>query len=236
MTSQARPDAFGVDAIFANSWELFKKRFWLLLWIAVVSNLLTLVGEYFVGGFTTTSGAVIMVLGYLLVLWGLVAAVYALVYEKKSLTVSSAFGASLPYLPGYFAVSMLSVLAIALGLVLLLVPGILLMVWLSFATYIYVAEDTGVIESLTRSKAYVTGRWWAVLGRSLLLSLVGLGVMIGILVAGATVLFGSGALFGETAAVAVFVVLTSLATILLANYGLAYSVSMYKGIREAAKA
>lgn len=51
-------------------------------------------------------------------------------------------------------------LAIVLGLVLLIVPGVILMLSLSFYWYLILLEDAGIGESLSASHRLVWGNWW----------------------------------------------------------------------------
>jgi hypothetical protein len=52
-----------------------------------------------------------------------------------------------------------------LGFLLLIVPGVLFVVWFSFASYILIIEGLGVKASMQQSKELVKGRFWPVLGR-----------------------------------------------------------------------
>lgn len=61
------------------------------------------------------------------------------------------------------AVDILFGFAVAIGLVLLIVPGIILFTWFSLAGPLVEIEDEGVRASLARSRRLVKGRFWAVL-------------------------------------------------------------------------
>lgn len=66
-------------------------------------------------------------------------------------------------------------LGLASGLIMLggfmffVIPGLILFVYLGFVTYIYVVEDVGVGEALERSVYYVSGSFWGVVGRILVI-------------------------------------------------------------------
>lgn len=70
------------------------------------------------------------------------------------------------------AISILTTLAIFFGLLFLIVPGLILSVWLSFALYALIIEEKGVWQSLKRSKALVHGHFWPVLGRLFVFTIV----------------------------------------------------------------
>jgi len=71
----------------------------------------------------------------------------------------------------YLWISILIGLIVALGFILLIIPGIIFAVWYSFSTYILVAEDRKGIDALKRSKEVVRGFWWKVLWRYIVLGL-----------------------------------------------------------------
>lgn len=72
----------------------------------------------------------------------------------------------------FFLVSFARNLIMTLGFVLLLVPGIVFSVWLSFSLFIVILKGTGVRVSLITSKNLVKGRFWPILGRFLIFFLV----------------------------------------------------------------
>lgn len=59
-----------------------------------------------------------------------------------------------------FAASILYGVAVMLGMVLLIVPGMILMITLSLYTVAIVLDDEGVVESLKLSHKLVWGNWW----------------------------------------------------------------------------
>ncbi len=64
------------------------------------------------------------------------------------------------------------------GTVLLIIPGVILSVWYIFSTYEVIFSGKKSFEALTSSKALVLGRWWKVLWRLLVPSLL-YGLMMG---------------------------------------------------------
>ena len=64
-----------------------------------------------------------------------------------------------------FLTLVLTGLLSALGFVFLIIPGIVIGVWLSFVQWIAITEDLGIVETLKKSKALVSGYFWAVWGR-----------------------------------------------------------------------
>jgi hypothetical protein len=84
--------------------------------------------------------------------------------HEAPLSLGAAWQRSGKYFGAYFAQSWAGGLATVLGLVLLIVPGLFLIVVLCVAGPVVVAEGTGGIDSLGRSRALVRGRFWPVAG------------------------------------------------------------------------
>jgi hypothetical protein len=61
---------------------------------------------------------------------------------------------------------------ICAGHLLLIVPGVIFGVYLSHAPFAFVRKEAGVWDSLRASWGAVSGHWWGVFGRGIVLSLV----------------------------------------------------------------
>lgn len=81
--------------------------------------------------------------------------------------------------PWLFVAAIVYFLAVCMGTVLLLVPGLILAVSLMFAQYGIVLEGSGPIQALNRSHNLVWGHWWRSLGL-LVLMFVPLWVLVAI--------------------------------------------------------
>ncbi|HYE28378.1 MAG TPA: hypothetical protein VEA61_09115 [Allosphingosinicella sp.] len=105
----------------------------------------------------------------------------------RGITVGGAIaGAASLLLIAYFLTSLLSSLAIALGFVLLIVPGLYLIGRLGPATVVVVAEERlNPIDAIARCFALTKGHGWAVLGLILIVA-----VAAAIVIAVATTLLG----------------------------------------------
>lgn len=79
-------------------------------------------------------------------------------YENR--TLADIFVRTLKKIIPIFFIYILYTIAILLGLLLLLIPGIILMISLMFSFYALAIEDTGPIKSLRRSHFLVWGNWW----------------------------------------------------------------------------
>ncbi len=88
-----------------------------------------------------------------------------LALNNRSLTVKEAYNESAKFFWRYLGLSILTSVVIVAGFILLIVPGIILSVWLTFAIFVLVLEKAEIVESMKRSKEYVKGKWWGVFGR-----------------------------------------------------------------------
>lgn len=77
-----------------------------------------------------------------------------------STTGGSALAIALRRMPLLIALIFLNLLAVVVGIILLIVPGMILMVSLVLAMAIFMLEDKGPIESMTSSHRLVWGHWW----------------------------------------------------------------------------
>lgn len=91
---------------------------------------------------------------------------------RRDHTVGSLFSSAAPFIVPLLAVGLLAGIAIAIGLVLLIVPGlILLTIWAVIVPAI-VIERIGVFDSFGRSRELVRGSGWQVFGVILVLFLL----------------------------------------------------------------
>lgn len=88
------------------------------------------------------------------------------------------------------AVVLLAAVAVAIGFIFLIVPGIYLGVALYFSTQAVVAEDRSPLEALGRSRELVRDQWWRVFGIGIVFSVM-IGVVGGLIGAGFSALADS---------------------------------------------
>jgi hypothetical protein len=67
----------------------------------------------------------------------------------------------------YSLMLLLKGIILLFGFLLLIIPGVLFSVWFAFSGFEIVLNNSGVRESLSKSKDMVKGRFWPVLGRFL---------------------------------------------------------------------
>jgi hypothetical protein len=73
---------------------------------------------------------------------------------------------------GLLWVFLLSWCVVMGGFMLFIIPGIIVSLLIYFSQYVYAAEGKRGLEALLRSRELVMGRWWALLGKLVLIGLV----------------------------------------------------------------
>jgi hypothetical protein len=107
-------------------------------------------------------GAVISVLAEVLFVGYVVKLVQDVRDGRRDFSVGELFSAATPYIGTLIILGIVAGVAIAIGLVLLIVPGLILLTIWSVAPPSVVVEDRGAIESLGRSRELVRGNGWNV--------------------------------------------------------------------------
>lgn len=223
----------GVFDLLSKSWEVYKDRFGTLIGIAavpIVGSLIAVIASTagafltrsFWKSFSLVSPLHLFISGLILLLaaawilfvfiWPGVALIYAVKERKREIGFRQSFGKAWPKLLSYLWVSFLSGLAVFAGLILLIIPGIIFMVWFSFSVYVLIAEDRKGTQALSRSKQLVKGRWWKVFGRLVMLWLLGL-IVVGVL--------NSVPLVG-----------TLIANLLISSFSVVYLYLLYEDLKE----
>ncbi|HET9445518.1 MAG TPA: hypothetical protein VFO35_04620, partial [Steroidobacteraceae bacterium] len=114
-------------------------------------------------GMTTSWGYWLSVLaGFIGSVW-ITSATYlkvAAIGADSDLGIGAALQAALPRVPAVFAMMILFMLALAIGLVLLIIPGIILMVSLFLCYPTAMLDNKGPVSALTESHRLVWGNWW----------------------------------------------------------------------------
>lgn len=115
--------------------------------------------------------------------------------ETVLLSPGSLVARAISSVPQYFLIVFLSMIAIWLGLILLMIPGIWLMGALSLANPAQGIERAGAIESMGRSFKLVKDNWWNTFGVLFLLGLI-VGVIAYAVMIPFTLLLGFGSMSG----------------------------------------
>lgn len=81
------------------------------------------------------------------------------VVDKKTRTVRQTIGEGGKSFLSFLVVNLLYGVVVALGVLLLVIPGLIFYIWFGFALFFVVDKKTAIVESFKKSKALVSGRF-----------------------------------------------------------------------------
>jgi hypothetical protein len=163
-----------IGSVLSEAWGLYKRFFWqFFLTAAVVFAVLDLfsaladaaAGDSFLAGlFWGLIAATVGVVGYFWVQGALVEVVRDVRDGRADRTVGQIYQAVSPRLPALIVGGILAGLGIAVGLILLIVPGLFLLTIWSMLVAVIVIEGRSAGEAFGRSREIVRGHGWEVFG------------------------------------------------------------------------
>jgi Uncharacterised protein family (UPF0259) len=169
-------------AILREAWDLYKAH-WrtflpLALVVYIVLGLVSLLLALIFGWFGVLLGALVGIVGVFWLQGALVEAVADVRDGRRDLTMGETFQRVRPSLGTLIVAGILAGIAIAIGLVLFIVPGVFLLVIWCLIVPVIVLEGKGVMESFGRSRELVRGNGWNVFGVIILCLLIWIAVSI----------------------------------------------------------
>lgn len=181
---------FTVGSAIRYGWETFKRRPWFFVGSTIV--ILVLYGvvgaitsgiDAAVGGSADEPTLVGTIVNYVLGTFvGMgVTAFYLAAHDNPETADLSMLWHPEPFWK-FLGVSILVGLSIVLGLLLLIVPGILAMIFFMFATFIVIDKNLGPIEAMKESMRIGRGYRWPLLGFVLLIALIMMAGLIALFV------------------------------------------------------
>ena len=185
-------NTFSASGAIKFAWDTFKKRTWFFIGMTVVIGIISWIIGAVVGAITSSSGSVsVAIVAFLLNLsfsallnMGVIA--YALkAHDTPERAEIQDLWHPQVFWP-YLIATLLVFLCVALGFVLLIVPGIIVGLMFMFTPYLVVDRNLSAIEAMKESRRITEGSKWKLfeLGVALfLLNLVGaIALLVGLLV------------------------------------------------------
>jgi len=181
---------FSSKACISFGWEAFKKRPWFYIGASLLIMLAYLVTGAIAGGLDiavtgnyedpSLPGTLVnFVLGTLIGMGA--TAFYLNAHDHPETTGYSSLWHPRPFW-SYIIANLLVGILIAVGIVLLIVPGIIAMLMFMFSSFIVIDREKGPIESMAMSKLITKGKRWPLLGFVLLLLLINLAGILALLI------------------------------------------------------
>ena len=187
-----------LQGVLGEAWRMYRAHaghllaiaFVIYLVAAVIAALLALAG----GLFGALLGSLVELVAAFLVQAALVNAVQDVRDGRADLSIGETVSAATPYLGAVAAASILAGIAITVGFILIIVPGLFLITIWAVIVPVIVIERSGALASFGRSQQLVRGRGWHVFGTLVLVFLILLVVYIvlGLILVALPVLLRSG--------------------------------------------
>jgi hypothetical protein len=162
--------------VFERIFSFYGQQFTLLISAALI----LFVPVAILNGLLLSSGGVLLALaaaavGTIATFWyqGMVVqATRDILDGRRDHTIGSLFSSAAPFIAPLFVVGVLAGIGIAIGFVLLIIPGLFLLTIWAVIVPVIVIERAGIFESFGRSRELVRGNGWRVFGVIVVLFLV----------------------------------------------------------------
>lgn len=166
MSATAAPSP--TQGVIGEAWRLYRAHLGHLLSISFVVYLGVALLSLVLTALLTWLGAIIAAIVSIIALFwvqgALVEAVQDVMDGRADLSLGETFQRVRPRIPAIAVASILAGLGIAVGLILLIVPGLVLLTWWVLIIPVIVLEGTSAREAFSRSRELVRGHGWNVFG------------------------------------------------------------------------
>ncbi|HMH90693.1 MAG TPA: hypothetical protein VK586_06360, partial [Streptosporangiaceae bacterium] len=171
-----------LSGVFGEAWRMYRAHAGHLIGIAFVIYVVAAVVDGLIslaGGFVVALvGLIITVLAGYLVQAALVKSVQDIRDGRADLSIGETVSAGTAVLLPVTGAAILAGIAIAIGLILIIVPGLFLITIWAVIIPVIVIERTGALNSFSRSRQLVRGHGWHVFGTLVLAWIIQLAVSI----------------------------------------------------------
>jgi hypothetical protein len=177
------------EGVISEAFDKYKTHFGHLVVVALVIYVaIAILGVLLVaiaGGVGAILVAIIGVIGSFLVQAALVEAVADIRDGRADLSVGETLSRGMSRIGSVAGASILAGIAIGIGLILLIVPGLVLITWWAVIIPVIVLEHVGTFDSFSRSRELVRGFDFQVFGVIVLqfLIFIGFGIILSIILA-----------------------------------------------------
>jgi hypothetical protein len=186
-----------VSGVLGEAWKLYRAHAAHFLVIAFVIYLVAAILEAILGAFAGVVGAILALIIGLIAAFLLQAALVKAVQDVRDgrvdLDFAETLSAAVPYLLPVAGASILASIGIAIGLALVIVPGLVLLTFWSLIVPSIVIGGSGALDSFGQSWRTVRGYAWPVFGTYVLvfLILIVFDIVLGLIFSGLPRLAGS---------------------------------------------
>jgi hypothetical protein len=237
-----QPSLKPVGTLFGETWRLYKKHMNALALVGVIPLIFAgakmIISPNFISSYgyplwlilvLLTAAAIFALLNLVFVIILPLALTEAVneAHKGKVVETSAVYKRAFAETIQYIFVLMLVVIVFLGGSVLFIIPGIVAAIYLKFAIFTYLCEDKRGMDALVTSAWYVSGHWWVILWRQIILAIIlAVAALIFIIIIGAIIiaLGFSPAIFSILFQLFVFMILIP--------YGMTYVYLVYKDAKS----
>lgn len=159
-----------IGDLFKHSWNLYRERIGVLTKIMLVPMALVILGDLLHLANPKSSLANSLVsLGLIISVFAALALIFAL---QEKVGAGESYRLVFRNFWSYLWLTILSGAVVLGGAVMLVIPAIIFSIWFIFTNYVFASEGEKGMNAILRSRQYVQGHWWQIFGRSLLLGIV----------------------------------------------------------------
>lgn len=119
-----------------------------------------------------TFGSIVLALVFDAISTGIVTQLAADELLGRETSLKKSFNAALDVLPSLIVGAILVGIIVLIGLILLIIPGIIFLVWLCLTQTVIVLERKGAVDALGRSKELTKGKWFHTFGVIVIIFLI----------------------------------------------------------------
>lgn len=221
----------GPVALLRNSIDVFLQNPKLYVGIYLVPGILTLIFTLFTDYQNELALAMPLEATLMVILWIVVMVAGILMgiamiqaVMNPAMSIGDAYRSAKPFFWRYVLLSLMIGLVVLGGLILLVIPGIIFLVWFSFSYYVLIEEGISGVDAMKRSKALVSGKWFAVFGRLAVIFIAG--IVVGSVF---SVLTG---MVDQILGVTLISIIGMLANAVVAPVSVAYLYLLYKELKQ----
>ncbi|OGY42171.1 MAG: hypothetical protein A2Y82_00390 [Candidatus Buchananbacteria bacterium RBG_13_36_9] len=228
-----------ISALIKKGWEIYSinfQKFLVPIGIMLIPYILYFLFLIFGGPELILLMLILNALMVVINLWIGIVIIIMLdkLYKNQPIDLNKIYEIAFKKIPSYFLVAILTALVIIGGLILLIIPGIIFIVWYGFANYAVILEekDNKGIAALKFSKNLVQGRWGATFWRLLLPALaLYLVVLIVIFIVSYIITGGNFNLESYNQSLIINAI-SSLITLILTPLFVSFSLILYNNLKE----
>lgn len=161
-------------SVIGEAWRIYKGQFGTLIVGALIVSLISAVATLLLGPFA----GIVSIIVSLFFVGAVIGLVQDIQDGRRDEELGSLFKGVGPVFWPLLGVSILAGIGIAIGFVLLIIPGLILLTIWAVVIPVVVLERPGVFASFGRSRELVRGHGWSVFGTLVLAYVIAIGVAI----------------------------------------------------------